>query len=51
MGCYASIEQVLGPPFDKMSHTVAVQQVCQIQSPTIEIESINEAHFDALVGV
>ena len=31
MGCYASIEQVLGPPFDKMSHTVTVQQACQIQ--------------------
>jgi hypothetical protein len=31
MGCYASIKQVLGPPFDKMSHTVTVQQACQIQ--------------------
>jgi len=36
MGCYASIEQVLGPPFDKMSHTVTARQVCQIQSPTTE---------------
>src|ERR1700729_3434791 len=36
MGCYASIEQVLGPPFDKMSHTVTERQVCQIQSPTTE---------------
>jgi hypothetical protein len=42
MGCYASIKQVLGPPFDKMSHTVTVQQACQIQSLTTEIESINE---------
>ena len=39
MGCYVSIEQVLGP-FDKMSHTVTARQVCQIQSP---ITSINEA--------
>jgi hypothetical protein len=42
MGCYASIEQVLGPPFDKMSHNVTARQACQIQSPTTEIESINE---------
>jgi len=43
IGCYASIEQVLGPPFDKMSHTVTARQVCQTQSPTTKIESINEA--------
>jgi hypothetical protein len=43
MGCYASVEQVLGPPFDKMSHSVTARQACQIQSPTTEIESINEA--------
>ena len=39
MGCYASVKQVLGPPFDKMSHTVTARQVCHIQSPTTEIES------------
>ena len=43
MGCYASVEQVLGPPFDKMSHSVTARQAYQIQSPTTEIESINEA--------
>ena len=48
MGCYVSIKQVLGPPFDKMSHTVTAWQVCQIQSPTT---SINETHLDASVGV
>jgi hypothetical protein len=44
IGCYASIEQALGPPFDKMSHTVTAWQVCQIQNLTTEIISINEAH-------
>ena len=34
MGCYASVEQVLGPPFDKMSHLVTARQVFRIQSPT-----------------
>jgi hypothetical protein len=43
IGCYASIEQVLGPPFDKTSHTVTARQVRQTQSPTTKIESINEA--------
>ena len=51
MDCYASVEQVLGPPFDKMSHSVTTRQVCQIQSPTTEMESINKARFDASVGV
>jgi hypothetical protein len=33
MGYYANIEQVLGPPFDKMSQPVTAWQACQIQSP------------------
>jgi len=42
MGCYASVEQVLGPPFDKMSRSVTAWQACQIQSPMTQI---NEARL------
>ena len=33
VGYCANIEQVLGPPFDKMSRPVTARQACQIQSP------------------
>jgi hypothetical protein len=33
MGYCANIEQVLGPPFDKMSWPVTARQACQIWSP------------------
>ena len=45
MGCCAGVEQVLGPPFDKMSHSVTARLVCRIQSPTTEIESINDTRL------
>ena len=32
IGYCASVKQVLGPPFDKMSQPVTAQQACQIQS-------------------
>ena len=47
MSCYASVELVLGPPFDKMSRSVTARQVRQIRSPTTKIEPINDARFDA----
>jgi hypothetical protein len=50
MDCYVSVKQVLGPPFDKMSHSVTAWQVCQI--PQVQQQNgINEAHIDALVRV
>jgi len=39
MGYCASVKQVLGPPFDKMSHTVTARQVCQIPS-LLETDSL-----------
>jgi hypothetical protein len=51
MDSYISVKQVLGPPFDKMSHSVTVWHVCKIPSLTTEMESINEVCVDAWVGV
>ena len=44
MGCYASVEQVLGPPFDKMSHLVTARQVFRIQSPTTRQRQARNAY-------
>ena len=41
MSCCANIEWVLRPHFDKISHSVTVWVIFQIQSPMAEIKSIN----------
>ena len=51
MGCCASIEQVLGPPFDKMSRSVTARLVCRIQSPTTEINDARRSVFERLANV
>src|SRR5882762_9381700 len=45
MGCYVSIEQVLGPPFDKMSHCHSAASL-----PNSKSNNINQRNAFGCVG-
>ena len=51
MGCYASVEQVWGPPFDKMSHSIQCSKSAKFKVQRQKLNQFNDACFDVLVRV